>query len=498
MTALERLKAGANGTHETPKPGANGVRAVALDDYRPPEPPVDVVRTPQNPEGDRVEIKLTPNLHEDAGQIIDALAAQDPGLFQRCGKLVYVDRGVEPPAFLSRTDESATVRIVNDDHLAARVSRVCKFVQGQKIREEFVKIQKPPPERLVRMVRSIPCPGIRPLIGIVTAPTLRPDGSLITSAGYDPSTGLFFEKPGCPEVTVPEWPTRAEVSEAVETLFYPFCDFPFAEDCHRSAAVAAVLTLAARYTFSGCVPLFLVDANRAGTGKGLLVDIAIVIITGTHPASMANTIDDVEMRKRLISLALSADQVVKIDNVGEHEHLGTPSLDSALTAGVIGDRLLGKNETAKLPILATWFATGNNVRLARDMPRRVCHIRLETPLENPEVRPDVRERRLLEYVRKERGKYLSAALTILRGCFAAGRPKRDLPTWGSFEGWSDVIRQCVVWAGLPDPYDTRKQLLAQSDPMAGVFRALVLNWKYLDPDGRGGDGISVCQSSRAI
>jgi hypothetical protein len=38
MTALERLKASANGTHEAPKPSANGVRAVAVEEYRAPEP----------------------------------------------------------------------------------------------------------------------------------------------------------------------------------------------------------------------------------------------------------------------------------------------------------------------------------------------------------------------------------------------------------------------------------------------------------------------------
>jgi putative DNA primase/helicase len=79
-----------------------------------------------------------------------------------------------------------------------------------------------------------------------------------------------------------------------------------------------------------------------------------------------------------------------------------------------------------------------------------------------------------------RGRYLSAALTILRGWFVAGQPKRALPTWGSFEAWSGVVRQVVVWAGLPDPYETRA-LLASSDPVSVAFRAIVTHWEYLDP-----------------
>ena len=30
------------------------------------------------------------------------------------------------------------------------------------------------------------------IIGVVTAPTLRPDGSVIDRPGYDPATGLLF------------------------------------------------------------------------------------------------------------------------------------------------------------------------------------------------------------------------------------------------------------------------------------------------------------------
>ena len=37
---------------------------------------------------------------------------------------------------------------------------------------------------------------------------------------------------------------------------------------------------------------------------------------------------------------------------------------------------------------------------------------------------------------RNRGQLLSAALTILRGWIAAGRPTHGLVPWGSYEGWS--------------------------------------------------------------
>ena len=39
-----------------------------------------------------------------------------------------------------------------------------------------------------------------------------------------------------------------------------------------------------RYSYYGPTPLFLIDANVRGSGKGLLADCAITIATGREPA----------------------------------------------------------------------------------------------------------------------------------------------------------------------------------------------------------------------
>jgi hypothetical protein len=38
------------------------------------------------------------------------------------------------------------------------------------------------------------------------------------------------------------------------------------------------------------------------------------------------------------------------------------------------------------PLRIIWYATGNNCQLKADTARRVCHIRLESPDERPELR----------------------------------------------------------------------------------------------------------------
>ncbi len=80
-----------------------------------------------------------------------------------------------------------------------------------------------------------------------------------------------------------------------------------------------------------------------------------------------------------------------------------------------------------MPLEVTWLATGNNLRLTGDTPRRCLYVRLESTLERPERRRDFRHPRLLEWLRRRRPRLLPAALTLLRAYVAAGRPDLGLP-----------------------------------------------------------------------
>jgi hypothetical protein len=136
-------------------------------------------------------------------------------------------------------------------------------------------------------------------------------------------------------------------------------------------------------------------------------------------------------------------------------------------------------------MFAVWYATGNNVILAADTARRVCHIRLESPEENPEERTGFHHSDLLAWLRRERPRLTAAAVTILAGYCAAGRPNMRLQPWGSFEGWSDLVRQAVVWVGLADPGASRSNLASQSDREAAALRLLLDGWQEVDQAGQG-------------
>jgi len=92
---------------------------------------------------------------------------------------------------------------------------------------------------------------------------------------------------------------------------------------------------------------------------------------------------------------------------------------------------------------------------------------------------------LLVWLLGQRRRLLASALTILSAYCQAGRPRQDLKPWGSFEGWSDLVRQALVWAGLPDPGATRQELAMSSDREAQALRALIRGWREIDPEGTG-------------
>jgi hypothetical protein len=201
-----------------------------------------------------------------------------------------------------------------------------------------------------------------------------------------------------------------------------------------------------------------------------------MIFEGRPAGKCAVPHSDDEWRKLISTLALQAAPLVVLDNaVGK---FGGPSLDRALTADRWQDRLLGSNRHIDVPLRIVWFTTSNNATLSTDTIRRSLHIRLESRLERPEERSDFRHPILLQHVKQNRPRLVMAALSILRGYHVAGRPDQHLTPWGSFEQWSDLVRSAVVWAGLPDPAETRVKL-ANEDTETATLGQLMEGWAEL-------------------
>jgi len=107
-----------------------------------------------------------------------------------------------------------------------------------------------------------------------------------------------------------------------------------------------------------------------------------------------------------------------------------------------------------LPVKATFLASGNNVRLAGDMPRRCYRVRLDAQSSAPFLRAGPEPGRnfrisdLKEWTTQHRGELLAALLTPARAWYVAGKPKPRIKPIGSFEKWTTTVGGILEYAGV--------------------------------------------------
>ena len=307
------------------------------------------------------------------------------------------------------------------------------------------------------------------LTGVINAPTLREDGSILDQDGYDPITGLLLDTQGFEFPPVPAFPSKAEAVVALDLLIDLLSKFPFVAAADRAVALSALLTACIRRSIP-TAPLHAFTAPVMGSGKSKLVDIATMIASGREAGVIAQGKTEEELEKRLGALLLAGEAVIAIDNC--ESPLGGEFLCQMLTQPVVRARILGRSEAPELPANAMVTATGNNLVLSGDMTRRALLCRLDPGCERPELR--VFDRDPVEVVRADRGRYRVAALTVLRAFHVNGRPKQREPL-GSFAAWSLWIRDCLIWLGQADPVDTLDNVRAH-DPKLDALTAVLTQW----------------------
>ena len=202
------------------------------------------------------------------------------------------------------------------------------------------------------------------------------------------------------------------------------------------------------------------------------------IVLGREMPVSSYAHDPAEMRKKITAIALAGDRMIHLDNL--EGNFGNDALDRALTTTRWKDRILGKNLEVDLPLIPVWYGTGNNVAVAADTTRRIIHSRLDVLEEKPEERTGFKHVDLITYLKQNRGKLLAAAFTILRAYCNAGRPTQNLTPFGSFEGWSRLVREAIVWAGQPDPCLTRTKLAESSDTTTDSLCQIINAWTAYD------------------
>ncbi|QJD30183.1 PriCT-2 domain-containing protein [Methylococcus geothermalis] len=311
---------------------------------------------------------------------------------------------------------------------------------------------------------------LRPLRGVASCPLLRPDGSIVCEPGYDLQTGLYLSW-DLGEIK----PDRAgglfAALKARELLEEMLSEFPFVGEVDRAVALAGILTAVMRPLLPSA-PMIGVDASTPGTGKTTLVDVFGLVALGQPvPAITLAGANEEECEKRLGALLLSGVGALNLDNLSRP--LQSDLLCQILTAASIRLRILGVSRAPSVSTSVFVAATGNNLCLVGDLSRRALVCRLDAGCERPDQR--VFARNIGDYILERRKALVEAALTIVGNYQAAGRPDVGTAPFGSFDTWSETIRNALIWAGAADPCESRARI-EELDPVRGELADVLPLW----------------------
>jgi len=400
-----------------------------------------------------------------ADEALSHLSKAKTSLYVRQSELVRIVR---------KEDGTPAIEALSDPALKDVLAHAMNFVKiGHKGPMHIA-----PPDDIVKNITARPTWPFAPLEAIIEFPVFRPDGTLILQPGYDTATRLYYAPN--PKLLIPpvaDDPTDEDIVDAISLIDEAIGEFPYQDTASHANAYGLLLTPIIRQSISGHVPLALLDATRPGTGKTLLAETVAMIATGRKAAMMAAPYnDDNEWRKRIASTLSDGATIIVIDNV--HGKLQSAALDLALTSHTMQERILGQSKNGVYAQRATWMATGNNIQLGGDMPRRSYWIRMDAQTNKPWTRGGFTHN-LEEWIPDHRGELIAALLTLARAWYAADRPAPEklLPRMGSFQAWVEVVGGILHFVGLTNFLDNLDDLYTQADSDAQQWAAFLHAWQ---------------------
>lgn len=389
-------------------------------------------------EDGRPIIKVRRGYLKDAVRQAETYLALSGRYFQRGGMIVEVH--IDPA-----TGETL-VHDLKAPGLVYALAGVSAWKQFDKRSKTWESVD--PVEKTCNVMVKVGHFDILPVLnGLTRQPYLRPDGSLCQTPGHDPVTGMYGVF-SAGEFDVPEAPTREQAEQALALLGDLVSEFAFASPHDRSAALAAMLTAAIRPSLP-MAPMFHVRAPQIASGKSYLCALITALATPQLGSPVAFPGRDEEMTKLLLAQLVSSPAVIEFDNLTD-DIKPHKSLCSALTGERMKGRILGHSKMMEVGTRTLFLCSGNNVGPAADMTRRCVTIHLDPGCEVPAAREFVRPD-LINDVRRDRCKYVAAALTVVRAWIGAGRPHSPGKPLANFGDWSDLCCQPLLWLDQPDP-----------------------------------------------
>lgn len=310
-----------------------------------------------------------------------------------------------------------------------------------------------------------------PLAGVVRQPYFREsDGELVMHTGYDKKAqrfGVFDAR----QFFMPA-PTPDAAQAALALLEDLLTEFHFVAATDKAAALAAIFTAVVRPTLPHA-PRFHARAPVFGSGKTYLCELIGAFAGPGANAKVSYPTTSEEATKVILSLLLTSPAVIEFDDM-DTDWIPHGVIKRMLTAGQITDRILQVSKTATVSTRTLFLGSGNNVGPIRDLLRRVLTIHIDPRCATPATL--AYKGFPVDMVRRQRGKYVAAVLTIIQAWRKAGMPRAEADSIVTFGGaWSDYCRYPLMWLGHPDPATALLEQV-RHDPDGDALGGLMAEW----------------------
>ncbi|WP_433252913.1 hypothetical protein ACQPYK_08655 [Streptosporangium sp. CA-135522] len=404
--------------------------------------------------------------------ISDAINARVlPDTYVRSGQVTQVaevDHGQGPRLMIREMGPAA---------LRMQLARHAAVFRTKLVKEELIETSALPSVAAAQSVLSqAEWPGLPPLAGVTSMPMIRPDGTTLTTPGYDHATRLYY-RPAFAVAPVADWPAPAAVAEARRyVLDYVLADFSWDSDASRANYFAMLLTPIMRLYIDGVVPFGLISATTRGSGKSLLMEI-MKAVYGLRMTPWVRKED--EMTKVITSILRdTTEPVIVWDNVNTFDTIDHGVLAALLTSTEWSSRLLGASDMVSATNDRMWLATGNNLAVGGDMASRSVLARLDPQMERPEERDGFQIRDLWAWlaVDTNRAQLLRALLILVRAWIADGAPRDTSIKMRNFSAWAQVMGGLTAFHGVDGFLANKDQIVTGGDEEETSTAAFVAKW----------------------
>ena len=372
--------------------------------------------------------------------IMRCLRATGQHIYQVEGRLVDV----------KKMDGDYVIEDLTETEFVNYLSRHARLYYTKQTKEGVQRnYVNAPPHQLRKDIigsRKIIERHVRELKGIVSAPCLLHDGTVLVDEGYHGLSGLFVTNRT--EQVPPPSPSRADAQTAAEEIMDIFVDFPFATEADRWLYLVALLTAAGRHALKNApIPGVFINALDRGAGKSYLTE-CIAEIGFRGNAARSGWPGQSEMEKRIVAWGLSKPECIVFDNV--KTHMGGQAVEDVLTSAKYGGRRLGHTQTVRGRFLSMIIANANSGEMSEDLARRFVHVRLTQQVKKSDEYK-MTQMTPVEYAKLHSEEMKMKLITILLAWMQCPQPRDSYKSrrLASFEAWSDLCLHAGEWVAPP-------------------------------------------------